>query len=91
MLPKFGNSSISMRVFQFCKGLTRKTSFFEWWSWFKYNNLGLALGKTLKVYSSVVKWLKLKVKKFWGLNPTFVEVIGAKLIGGGAFCRPHPY
>ena len=25
--------------------------------------------------------IKLKVRKFWGLNPTFVEVTGEKLIG----------
>ena len=31
-------------------------------------------------YTSVAKVLKLKVRKFWGLIPTFVEVTGEKLI-----------
>ena len=62
---------------QFYKDLTRKTAFFEGWSWFKFNNLGLALGTNLKVYTSLSKGLKLKARKFWGLIPTFVEVTGA--------------
>ena len=74
---------------QFYKGLTRKTSFFDRWSWFKFNNLGLALGTNLKFYTSVAKGLKLKVRKFWGLIPTFVEVTGGKLVGG-PFWPPHP-
>ena len=32
-------------------------------------------------YTSVEKGLKLKVRKFWGLIPTFVEVTGEKLVG----------
>ena len=49
----------------------------------------------LKFYTSVTKRLKLKVKKFWNLAPTFVAVTGEKLVvgggggGGGGFC-PHP-
>ena len=35
------------------------------------DNLGLALGMTLKFYTSVAK---LKVRNFQGLIPTFVEV-----------------
>ena len=46
---------------QFYKDLTRKTTFFEGWSWFKFNNLKLALGTNLKFYTSVAKRLKLKV------------------------------
>ena len=30
----------------------------------------------LKLYTSVAKLLKLKVRKFWELNPTFPEVTG---------------
>ena len=55
---------------------------FEGWSWFKFNHLGLALGTNLKFCTSVAKGLKLKVRKFWGPNPTFVEVTGEKLVGG---------
>ena len=46
--------------------------------WFKFNDLGLALGMALKFYTSVVKCLKLKVRKFLGLIRTFVEVAGEK-------------
>ena len=70
---------------QFCKDLTRKTAFFEGQSWFKFNNLGLALGTNLKFYTSVAQGLKLKVRKFWGLIPTFTEVTEQKLVA-----PPHP-
>ena len=69
---------------QFYKDLTRKTASFEEWSWFKFNNLGLALGTNLNFYTSVAKDLQLKVRKFCVLIPTFVEVTGEKL----AFCPP---
>ena len=62
--------------------MTRKTAFFEGWFWFKFNNLGLALGTNLKFYTSLSKGLKLKVRKFWGLIPTFAEVTEEKLVGG---------
>ena len=42
--PKFGNCSISMReviTTSIYKDLTRITAFFEGWSWFKFNSLGL--------------------------------------------------
>ena len=42
----------------------RKTTFFKGWSWFKFNDLGLALGMALKFYANVAKELKLKVTKF---------------------------
>ena len=46
---------------QFCKNLTRKTTFFDVWSWFKFYDLGLAVGTNLKFYNSVAKGLQLKV------------------------------
>ena len=67
---------------EFYKDLTRKTAFFEEWSLFKFNNLRLALGTNLKFCTSQSKGLKLKVRKFWGLIPTFVKTIGEKLVGG---------
>ena len=79
MWQTFGNSNISVSYYNL-KGLTRKNSFFEGCSWFKFNNS--ALGMVLKLYTSVEKELKLKVKKFWGLIPTFIEVIGEKLVRG---------
>ena len=54
--------------------MTRRTTFFDGWSWFKFNNLRLALGMALKFYISLAKVLKLKVRKFFGLILTFVEV-----------------
>ena len=68
---------------QFYKHLTRKATFFEGWSWFKFNNYGLASGRNLKFYTSEGKGLKLIVRKFWWLISTFVEVLGEKLIAGG--------
>ena len=40
------------------------------------------IGVTLKFYTSVVKGLKPKVRKFWRLIPTFVEITGEKLVAG---------
>ena len=62
--------------------MTRKIAFFEGLSWFKFNNLRLALGTNLKFYTTVAKGLKLKVRKFWRPNSTFVEVTGEKLVWG---------
>ena len=75
---------------QFYKNLTRKTAFFEEWSWFKFNNLVLVLGTSLKFYTSMAKGLKLKVRKFLGLIPTFVEVTGEKLVEGALLPSPLP-
>ena len=71
--------------------MTRKTTFFERLSWFKFSNLGLALGIALKFYTSVAKESKLKVRKFWCLIRTFVEVIGEKLVESevGRVCPLH--
>ena len=46
-----------------------------------FNNFELALGVALKFYTGVTKRLKLKVRKFWGLVPTFIEVTGGKRLG----------
>ena len=74
----------------FYKDLTRKNAFFfEGWSLFKFNNVGLALGTNLKFYTNLAKGLKLKVKMFWELTPTFVELTGENLVGG-PFCTPLP-
>ena len=48
--------------------MTRKIAFFEGWSWFKVNNLGLALGKNLKFDISLSKGLKIKGQKVLGAN-----------------------
>ena len=67
---------------QFYKDWTRKTAFFEGLSSFKFNNLGLALGRNLTFYTSVAKGLKPKTRKFWAVIPTFVEVTRKTLVGG---------
>ena len=77
-------------IISFYKDLTRKTAFSEGWFWLKFNNLGLALGMNLKFYTSVEKELELKVRKFYGLVPTFVEVTWEKLVRGGLFGPPSP-
>ena len=51
---------------QFYKDLTTKTLFFEGWSWFKFHNLGMALGIALKFCISVAKGSTLNSKGFWG-------------------------
>ena len=56
--------------------------FFVGYSWFKLNNMRLALGMSLKFYNNVAKGLKLKFRKFLGLIPTFIEVTGEKQAGG---------
>ena len=70
--------------------MTRKIVFFEGWSWFKFNNLGLSLGTNLKFCTSQAKGLKLKIRTFWGPNPTFVEVTGEKQVGGGGVFLAPP-
>ena len=62
--------------------MTRKTTFFERWSWFKLNNLGLVPRRSLKFHTSVGNVWKLKFKKIWGVIPKFLEVTGEKLVGG---------
>ena len=53
-------------------------------------NLGLALGKKLKFYTSVAKEFKLKVRTLWGLILTFVEVTWEKLVGWSFCPTPRP-
>ena len=45
---------------------------------------------TLKFYTTVRKGLKLKVKKFLELIPTFVEVTREELFEEGLFAYPYP-
>ena len=70
-------------ITSFLQGFEQKNLFlFKGCSWFKFNNLGLALSMSFKFYTSVAKGLKLKVRKFWGLIHTFVEVTRGKLVEG---------
>ena len=64
------------------EGFDQKKQFFEGCFWFKFNNLGLALGMALKFNTNLAERLKLKVRKFWELIPIFLEVIREKLVRG---------
>ena len=66
--------------------MARNTALFEGWSWFKINNLGLALGANLKFYTSVAKGLKLRVRKFWRLILLLLKLMANT--GRGAFMPP---
>ena len=44
---------------------------------------------TSELYTSVAKGLKVRLRKSWGLIPTFVEVTWEKLVGG-KFWALHP-
>ena len=95
MWPKFVNSSISLKEVIKTSLLSwfdqKKNFFFEgYWCWFKFNNLGLALSMTIKFYTNVAKRLKLKLRMFWELIRTFVEVTGKKLVRGTFLSSPHP-
>ena len=52
------------------------------------SNLGMELGMALKFYINVAKGLKLIVRKFCGVIPTFLEVAGEKMLGRN-FWHPH--
>ena len=67
MRLKCGYSSISMReviITSILQVFDQKNRFFEGWFWFRFVNLGLTLGTNVKLCNSVVKGLKLKVRKF---------------------------
>ena len=92
MWSKFSNSSISVKVYHNLNFIRIGSDhFFDGWSWLEFNNLGLALGTNLKFYTTVAKGLKLKVKKFWGLIPTFAEVTEEKLVGAWGFLSLPPH
>ena len=98
MWPKFGNSSISVReviIPSILQGFDQKKQFFERCSWFKFNDLELAIRMALKFCTSVSKGVKLKVRKFWRLISMLVKVAGEKLVREGrgegvAFRSPLP-
>ena len=53
---------------QFYKDLSRKNTFFEGWSWFKFSNLRLAMVMILKFYTSMAKRVETKSPKVFGAN-----------------------
>ena len=67
---KVGSSSIFIRKvhnLNFVGIRQKKTKFYEEYSWFKINNLGVAQCMALKIDNNVEKGFKLKVIKFWGI------------------------
>ena len=69
-ITKFGNFSIFMTqviITSILQGFYQKKQFFERCSRLKFNNLELALGITLKFYTSVVKRLKLFKSENFGV------------------------
>ena len=84
--PKFGKSFYerSSRIFNFARIWPEKQIFKEW-SWFEFNNFSPVPAMVLKIYS-VLKWLKLKDRKFCSQNLAFGEVTREKLVGG--LCAP---
>ena len=70
MWQKFGNCIISMReviTTSILLGFDQKNRFFEEWSWFKFNNLGLELGANLK-FTPVWQKVKTKIQKVFRAN-----------------------
>ena len=73
------------------QGFNQKSELFlEGCYWFKFNYLGLVLDMALRFYAMVEKGLKLQVRKFWRVIPTFVEVTGEKMVGRGRHFATHP-
>ena len=58
----FGNFSISLReiITLILSGFDQKEFFFEECPWFKFNNLGLVVGKALYFYTSKAKKIETK-------------------------------
>ena len=85
MWPKFGNSIISMRkviITSILQGIDQKNRYFEGWSWLKFNNLGLVLGKNLTFYSNVIKRFKTDCQK---VLKKFIEEVYRRKNGRGGF------
>ena len=71
------------------EGFDQKNHFFEGWSWFKFNDLELALGMALKFYTSMAKGLKAKSQKVLVANSYVCRSYRGKT-GRWPFCPPPP-
>ena len=75
--PKFNNYSISMKevittsIFE--AFWTEKHAIFKGAGWFKHNNLELALCMSFKIYNSMVKGLKLKIRELFRTKPRVLQ------------------
>ena len=75
MRPTFGNSSISVAeviINSILQGSHQKNDFF--WGFILVEVQWFGTGMTFTSYSRVEKGFKVKVRKFLGIIPTFVEV-----------------
>ena len=91
MCPKFGNSKICIReviITSTSWGFDQKNAFFEGLYWFKLNNLRLALGANLKLYT---KRLATESQKVLAANSYVCRSYRAKTGRGGPFCYPPPH
>ena len=86
--PKFSISMRKVIITSILQGFDKKNRFFVGWSWFKFNNLGLALVTNLKFYTSLAKGLKQSQKVFWA-NSYVCRSYSGKT-GRGAFLPPFP-
>ena len=67
MWPEFGNLAFLWQKLsqpQFYKDLTRKITFFDALSWFKFSNLGLTLGMTLIGMAPILNRVNVKPMKW---------------------------
>ena len=69
--------------------MTRKTTFIEEWSWFKFTNLGLKLGTKLEIVQQCGKRVKTKSTKVLGANSYVCRSYRGKG-GRRLFCPPPP-
>ena len=78
MWSKFGNYSISMRE------VITVSIFIRIWEvvLVQFQQFETSTRYELEIWNKCGKRVKIKVRKFWGLIPTFAEVTGEKLVGG---------
>ena len=89
MWPKFGNPSMFIREVIITSILTRKPNFFEGYSWFRFYNLGLALGIVLKYLQQCGKRVKTKLQKVFEAS-SYVCRNYRRKTGRGPFCTSPP-
>ena len=91
MWPNFNNCSITVREVLIISILWRfeqKNHFFDWLSGPKFNNFEPARRIALKVYTTLSKGLKVKVRKLLVLIRTVAGVTGVILLGRRVFATP---
>ena len=93
MWPKFGYCSISMRkviTTSILYGFDQKKRFFWGVVLVQGQKFGTGTRYKLEILHQCGKRVNTKCQIVWGLNPTFVEVTGKKLVEGTFLAPPHP-